>query len=113
LNRRAMCAADMPAEGGRSVHAPTSTPLRLARRGAGGSWSLLCACDQCGNALGYGGPQRSGQVVTHAVDHDQLRSCNRCCGRLPAAYGNDRVLSAVNDKGRQVEPAQALRFGLV
>jgi hypothetical protein len=51
--------------------------------------------------------------MTHPVDHDQLRSHNRCCGRLPTANGNDRVLSAVNDKGRQVEAAQALRFGLV
>jgi hypothetical protein len=108
-----MCATDMPAERGHSIHAPTSIALRLAHRGAGGSWSLLRARDQCGNALGYGGPQRSGQVMTHPVDHDQLRSHNRCCGRLPTANGNDRVLSAVNDKGRQVEAAQALRFGLV
>ena len=46
-----------------------------------------------------------------AIDHDQLRSWNRCCGRLPAAHGNDRVISAVNDKGRQVESAQV--FGSV
>ncbi|HVD81107.1 MAG TPA: hypothetical protein VNB87_11295, partial [Propionibacteriaceae bacterium] len=58
----------MAAEGGRSVHAPTSTPLRLARRSAGGSWSLLLrAGDQCGNALGYGGPQRPGEVVTPSI----------------------------------------------
>jgi hypothetical protein len=44
-----------------------------------GSWSLLRAGDQCGKTLGYGGPQQSGQVVTHAVDYDQLRSWNGFC----------------------------------
>ena len=46
--------------------------------------------------------------MTHAVDYDQLRFWNRFCGRLAAAQDNDRVLSAVNDKGRQVEPAQVV-----
>jgi hypothetical protein len=101
----------MPTERGHSVHVSTSTPLCLGHRGACESWSLLCAGDQCGNAVGYGGPQRSGQVVTHAVDHDQLRSWNRFCGRLPAAYGNDRVRSAVSDKGAAGPAGACLRFG--
>ena len=49
--------------------------------------------------------------MAHTVDHDQLRSWNRLCGRLPAAHSNELVLSTVNNKGRQVEPVQV--FGTV
>jgi hypothetical protein len=59
---------DLPRETGHSAHAPPTTPLRLAHQGACGSWSLLRAGDQCGNPLGYGGPQRSWQVVTRQPD---------------------------------------------
>jgi hypothetical protein len=103
-NRRGRCATDLPAE--REPSVPLRASTSNSPRCLWISWSLFRAGDQCGNALGYGRPQRSRQVMTHAVDHDQLRFWNRFCGRLPAAHVNDRVLSAVNDKGRQVEPAQ-------
>jgi hypothetical protein len=90
-NRLARCATDMLAERGHSVHASTATPLRLAHRGACGFWSLLRAGDQCGNALGYGGPQRSGQLVTHAVDH----------GRSPPIL-RDGISSAVPIRARSL-----------
>ena len=72
---------------------------------------LLGSVDQPADALDHGRPQGSGQIVAHTVDHNQLRSWNRLCGRLPAAHSNELVLSTVNNKGRQVEPVQV--FGAV
>ena len=88
---------DMAAEGGRSVHAPTSTPLRLARRGA--RWILVAAA--------RGRPMRQGARLRWATAVGVGRDP---CRRLRPAPLLESLLLAVRTAAATAAPPSRRRL---